>query len=257
MPITLQDLAKDLDAKLVGDGSRRIARCAALDQAQPEDLALLSDSDDRAALKRSKAGAVIVSPDHAKPLNGLALLVCDNPLYAFRQALVKLHGFRPHPAPGISPQAYVDQTAVVGELCTIRPFVYIAPRANIGRRVVIYPNSYIGKDAVIGDDTVIYSNVTVYDRTEIGRRVIIHAGSAIGQDAGDYAEHDHAYHKLPSLGRAIVEDDVELGANAAVQRSTLGATVIGAGSKLGDGVIITRDTRIAPHSFVKQVKSEK
>ena len=117
-------------------------------------------------MSRSKETA-----DHPKGDNGdfsgsgTPLLIADNPYLALREAMVILHGFRPQPAVGISPQVVSRvRTAMVGELCTVRPFAYVAPGAQLGDRVILYPGSYVGKKAMIGNDCVLHPGVCVYDR---------------------------------------------------------------------------------------------
>lgn len=259
MPITLTDLAQQIGATVRGDGGHLVSRCAGLEDAGPEDVSFLSNRKYVKLLATSKAGAVIVAAADADQAGGRTLLVADDPYFAFREAVVALHGYRQHPAPGISPLAYIDPTAEVGELCTIRPFAYIAPRARIGKRCVIYPHGYVGKDAVIGDDTVLYPGVTVYDKCVLGRRVTLHAGCVIGQDGFGYATHKDAngevvHHKIPQAGNVVLEDDVEMGAGCTIDRATVGSTRIGRGTKFSDLIAIGHGTQVGRHNlFVAQV----
>ena len=256
MPVTLEELARKIGAKLRGDGGQVIHGCAALDEADDTHVGFLSNRKYVAQLDTTKAGAVILAPrdvDRAPPT--LRLLVCDDPYFAFREAMVLLHGFRQHPAPGISTHAYVDETAVVAELCTIRPFAYVAPRAKIGKRCIIYPGVYVGKDATLGDDCILYPNVVVYDRCVLGNRVTLHAGTVIGQDGFGYATHARPnepprHHKIPQTGNVVIEDDVEMGAGCSVDRATLGSTVIRQGTKFSNSVTIGHGTTVGPHNLL-------
>lgn len=256
MATTLNQLAERIGAKVRGDGSHALDRCMGLDDAVTTDVSFLANRKYFSALATTKAGAVVVSEaDAAQAPASLNLLIAADPYFAFREAVVALHGFRGHPAPGISEQAFVDPTAEVGDLCTIRPFVYIAPRARIGKRVVIYPHCYIGKDAVIGDDCILYPNVTVYESCVLGNRVTLHAGCVVGQDGFGYATHKNekgevVHHKIPQVGNAVIEDDVEMGAACTIDRATLGATRIGRGTKFSNLVSIGHGTSMGKHNLV-------
>lgn len=248
--MTIDELARRIGATVRGDGSASVSRCAGLEEAGPGDVSFLANRKYAKLLATSKAGAVVVSPADAEQAPEKTLLVADDPYFAFRQAVVALHGFRTHAPPGIHPQAFIDDTAIVGELCTIRPFVYIAPRARIGKRCVIYPHCYIGKDAVIGDDCILYPSVTVYDHCVLGNRVILQAGCVIGQDGFGYATHKGEHHKIPQIGNVVIEDDVEMGANCAIDRATVGSTRIGKGTKFSDLVAIGHGTAVGKHNLL-------
>jgi UDP-3-O-[3-hydroxymyristoyl] glucosamine N-acyltransferase len=166
------------------------------------------------------------------------------------QIMVLLHGHRKHKKVGVSPHASISDSAKVGADCHIHDFATIADDAKIGDGCIIYPCAYIGAGVQIGNDTIIYSNVTIYDGCKIGNRVIINANSTIGEDGFGYASHDGAHHKIPQLGSVVIEDDVEIGTSCGIERGTLGDTVIGQGSKLGDLVTIGHGTRIGPHCLL-------
>src|SRR5690606_19375162 len=124
-----------------------------------------------------------------------------------------------------------------------------AEGASVGDHCVIYPHCYVGPAARIGDDCVLFPNVTIYDQCVLGNRVTLHAGCSVGQDGFGYVTHampdkPTAHHKIPQIGNAVLEDDVEMGANCAVDRASLGSTVIGAGSKFSDTVTIGHGTHM-------------
>jgi len=250
MGMTLEELAGRIGAKVQGESSRVVSRCAGLEEAGPEEVSFLANRKYAKLLAKTQAGAVVVSPKDAADAPAQTLLIAEDPYFAFREAVVALHGFRKHPAPGIDTHAFVDPTAEIAELCTVRPFVYIAPRAKIGKRCVIYPHCYIGKDAVIGDDCILYPNVTVYDQCVLGNRVTLHAGCVIGQDGLGYAMNKGAWHKIPQIGNVVLEDDVELGANCAIDRATVGSTRIGQGTKFSDLVAIGHGTKVGKHNMI-------
>ena len=252
----LSELAAKVAAQVRGDGGRAVTGCAPIDEAGPQHVTFVANRKYLSHLKTTKAAAVIVGPkDVADAPPGLTLLIADDAYFCFRNAMIELHGWRPQPVPGISPLAFIDDTAVVEELCTVRPFAYVAPRARIGRRCILYPGVYIGKDAVLGDDCVLYPNVVVYDKCVLGDRVTLHAGTVIGQDGFGYATHalpgkPPAHHKIPQAGNVIIEDDVEMGANCSIDRATIGSTIIRKGTKFSDGVTIGHGCDVGEHNLL-------
>lgn len=126
----------------------------------------------------------------------------------------------------------------------------IADEAKIGDGCIIYPSVYIGQGVQIGNDSIIYPNVTVYDGCKIGSRVIINSNSAVGEDGFGYASYKGVHHKIPQIGGVVIEDDVEIGACCGVERGTLGDTIIGQGSKLGDLVTIGHGAKIGPYCLL-------
>jgi len=238
--MTLNELAEAIGAEVVGGrGDTAIDSVATLEEAREGQVSFLSNARYARLLETTKASAVIV----ARNARGgpVPLLKTADPYYAFRQAMVKLHGFRRHPHQGIHPAAHVDPTATVGEGTVIYPGVYVGPRAKIGRDCVLYPN------------------VVVYDDCVLGDRVTLHANCSIGHDGFGYATHklpgeEVRHHKIPQAGNAVIEDDVELGAGCAVDRATLGSTVIGRGTKFSNLVAIGHGTRVGRHGlFVAMV----
>jgi len=166
------------------------------------------------------------------------------------QVMVLLHGHRKHKKVGISPRASISDSAKIGADCHIFDFATIADEAKIGDGCIIYPSVYIGQGVQIGNDSIIYPNVAVYDECKIGNRVIINANTTIGEDGFGYASHKGIHHKIPQTGIVVIEDDVEIGACCGIERGTLGDTVIGQGSKLGDLIAIGHGTKIGPHCLL-------
>ena len=258
MSITLQELAVRIGARLEGDGSTTIVGCASIATAGPDEVAFLSNAKYTRFLRDSRAAAVIVG-EHIEPVEGVRYLIAKDPYFAFREAMIALHGFRQHPPPPdtapipggrhplISPKAVIHPGAIIGEDTIIHPFVTIENGARIGERCVLYPGTYIGPDATLGDECVLYPNVTVYDRCILGDRVTLHASTVIGQDGFGYATHQGAHHKIPQHGVVVLEDDVELGAGCAIERAAMGETRIGAGTKFADLISIGHGTTVGKH----------
>jgi UDP-3-O-[3-hydroxymyristoyl] glucosamine N-acyltransferase len=230
LSFTVSQLAEKIGATVAGDGSASITSVNTLEDAQPGQVSFLSNPKYIKLLASTKASAVIAPLDARA--DSVTLLRTADPYYAFMQAVVLLHGHRQHPHRGIHPGAFIDSTAKVGE------------------GTVAYPGVYIGPRTVVGQDCILYPNAVVYDDCILGDRVILHAGAVVGTDGFGFSTHKGVHHKIPQVGNVIVEDDVEIGANVAVQRATLGSTIIGRGTKMSDLISVGHATRIGPAGLI-------
>jgi UDP-3-O-[3-hydroxymyristoyl] glucosamine N-acyltransferase len=245
---TLAELAEYVGGRVCGNPNIIIKSASTLGRAGEGEISFLANHKYEKQLRTTKASAVIVGKETAN--TPVPLLVADDPYYAFMQIMVLLHGHRKHKKVGISPRASISDSAKVGSDCHIHDFVTIADEAKIGDGCIIYPGAYIGQGVQIGNDNIIYPNVTIYDGCKIGNRAIINANSTIGEDGFGYASHKGMHHKIPQTGTVIIEDDVEVGACCGIERGTLGDTVIGQGSKLGDLVTVGHGTKIGAHCLL-------
>lgn len=250
----LSQLAQAISAELEGDGDLEVTSCATLDTAKPGQVTFVASPRYAPKLADSKASAVVVAPTTKRPASGVALLKAKDPYFAFRNAVVALHGFRKHPAFSAEAGAGRSHDGAV-----VSPLAYVDPSAEIGAGTVVYPFVFVGPRVRVGRDCILYPSVTLYDDTVVGDRVILHAGCSIGHDGFGHATHAlpgqaPAHHKIPQVGNAVIEDDVELGANCSVDRATVGSTIIGRGTKFSNNVVIGHGTRVGPHNlFVAQV----
>lgn len=226
----LAELAAAIDAEVVGNPDIDITSVSTLEAAGAGQISFLHNAKYQEKLKTTKASAVIVG----KNINadGLTLLRAKDPYYAFRNAVVRLHGYRQHPHAGIHPKAHVE------------------PSATIGEGTVVYPGAYVGHGAKVGSDCILYPNVCVYDHCVLGDRVILHAGTCIGQDGFGYATHGGEHHKIPQMGNVVIEDDVEIGANTVISRSALESTRVGKGTKIDSLVMIGHGSTIGQHCLL-------
>jgi len=247
MQTTLAELADLVAGEVVGDAQTVIHGFAALDQAKPGELTFIADRKHAPLLADSKAAAVVVQPDES--VDRPAICVA-NPYVAF---LTLLHHYCPpeHSAWGVDPKAVLASDVRVGKDVNIGPYVVVERGCRLGDRVVIYPGTYVGPDCAIGDDCVLYANVSLYARIELGDRVVVHSGAVIGADGfGFYPMADGSYRKIPHVGRVVIGDDVEIGANTCLDRAMLGDTVIAAGVKLDNLIQIGHNTTVGAHSVV-------
>jgi UDP-3-O-[3-hydroxymyristoyl] glucosamine N-acyltransferase len=229
--MTVDELAREIGAEVVGDGSQEIAGANTLEEAQPGQVSFLANAKYARQIDATHATAVIVAPSIV-PSKHITLLKSADPYYAFMKAVVLLHGHRKHPHAGVHPAAHVHETA------------------KIGQNTVIYPGAYVGPRVTVGRDCIIYPNVTIYEGCVIGDRCIIHASTSIGTDGYGYATHKGVHHKIPQVGNVIIEDDVEIGACCSIERAALGSTTIGTGTKIDQLVVIGHGCTIGPHCLL-------
>jgi UDP-3-O-[3-hydroxymyristoyl] glucosamine N-acyltransferase len=261
MAITVSQLAQRLGATVIGNGDALVTGCAPIDRASPTDITFLANKKYLRFLQTTDAAGVLVDAQTPCP-ERITRLICDDPYFAFRNALIDLYGFRTHPrpmdeapagdAPGvqaahISARAVIHPTARIGAETIIHPCAVVEHDVTIGRDCVLYPGVYIGHDSVIGDGCVLHANVTIYDRCVLGNRITLHAGSVIGQDGFGYVTHGGEHLKIPQTGIVVIEDDVELGAGCAIERAAMGETRIGRGTKFADLISIGHGSRIGAH----------
>ncbi len=236
------------------DGQDRLIKSVnTLDDASDGEISFLSNPKYISALGVTGASAVIVKDDVAVP-DGVSAIRCADPYAAVTVAIIKLHGHRKHPRWGISERATIDSTATIGANANIAAGTTIATNVTIGEKCTIYPGCYVADGVRIGNECVLFPNVVVYDHCVLGDRVTIHAGTVIGEDGLGYAPHGDQWVKIPQVGRVVIGDDIEIGANCAIDRATLGQTEIGTGTKFGNVVVIGHGTKVGPGClFVGQV----
>jgi UDP-3-O-[3-hydroxymyristoyl] glucosamine N-acyltransferase len=246
-PKTLQEIADHVGGTIIGDGSVIIESASTLDSAGAGQITFLSNPKYAPRVTETQAAAVMVAE---KVETNAALIIAEDPYYAFMQAVVLLHGHREHPDTGISSLAVIADTAKIGQNCNIHPHAIIHDHAVIGDNCHIYSGVFIGPHVSIGSDCILYPNAVIYDGCQVGDRVIIQSNASIGQDGFGFATHKGEHHKIPQIGIVILEDDVEIGANSAIERGTLENTVIGKGCKIGDSVVIGHGATIGAHCLL-------
>ncbi|MHC4153537.1 MAG: UDP-3-O-(3-hydroxymyristoyl)glucosamine N-acyltransferase [Planctomycetota bacterium] len=245
---TLGELAEYVGGRVCGDSNVLISSASTLGRADRGDISFLANTKYEKQLRTTKASAVIVGRE--TPGATVPLLIAEDPYYAFMQIMVLLHGHRKHKKVGISARASISDSAKVGMDCHIHDFATVSDSARIGDGCILYPGVHIGQRVQVGNDCIFYPNAAIYDGCQIGNRVIINANTAVGEDGFGYASHKGVHHKIPQTGIVVIEDDVEIGTCCAIERGTLGDTVIGQGSKLGDLVAIGHGTKIGAHCLL-------
>ena len=252
MAVTLQQLATLVHGVVVGDRELVLHSARTLQDAQPGDITFLDKKNNAALLSRSKASAAVVPADVS--ITGTPTIQVADPLMAFVAIVQHFQGKTASLPTGLDPRAVVDDSARIGDDPSIHSFAVIGANTIVGKRCLIHAGVVIGRNCRLGDDVVLYPNCVLYDETVLGDRVIIHANATIGADGFGYRFQQGRHQKIPQLGNVIVGNDVEIGANATVDRGAFGPTRIGEGTKLDNLVQIGHNCQIGKHNvFAAQV----
>ena len=247
MKISIGELAARINGEVRGDPERLVSGVAAFEEATDGDLTLAADTVFLKKLEKTEAGCIIV-PDTCEG-DARDMILCRNPRVAFTQAIAVFHPPRV-PKMSISSQVSLGRDVTYGEAVNVSPFVSIGDRVKLGSRVLIQPHVFIGDDVTNGDDVLIHPNVSILERCSIGSRVIIHAGTVIGSDGFGFAPDGEHYHKVPHTGTVVIEDDVEIGANNAIDRATFGKTWIRKGVKTDNLIQIAHNVEIGEDTVI-------
>jgi UDP-3-O-[3-hydroxymyristoyl] glucosamine N-acyltransferase len=245
--VPISELVEFVDGKYSGPQDLSITAVNTLGDAAASEISFLSNPKYAARLKETRAGAVLV-PQQIEGSDPRWIRVSD-PYFAMSQVVTRWFAGRPMPE-GISPQASVAPTAVLGRNVGIGPFAVIKDNVTIGDDVKIFQGVSIEAGSTIGDSTILYPNVTLYDRTVIGRRCVIHSSTVIGSDGYGFATNQGKHHKIPQVGIVRIEDDVEIGAGTTIDRAAFGETVIGEGTKIDNLVQIGHNVKIGKHCLI-------
>lgn len=245
---TVDELARFLGCRYEGDGTRVITGVAALETAGVGDLVFLAAPKFRRFLESSRAAAAIVPPD--EPFRGIPVILSENPQLAFVKAADLF--FQPdRPEPGIHPTASVSPSARIGKDVAVGALSVIRADAEIGDGTVIFPLVSIYPRVRIGERCVIHSLVSIREDVRIGSRVILHNGAVVGSDGFGYVKlEDGSHKKIPQKGTVIIEDDVEIGANTAIDRAALGQTVIRRGVKIDNLVQVAHNVEVGENAIL-------
>lgn len=243
---TLAELASRTGSSAEGDASVRVRRVGTLERAQAGAIAFLANPRYAAQLAATRASAVILSPSDAARTT-MPRLVSSRPYFTYAQVAALLHP-RPAPAPGVHRSAVVDGTASIGEGASIGAHATVGAHASLGEGVVLGPGCVVGEGARIGARSRLDANVVVGDACVIGEDAIVYAGAVIGADGFGLAEDGGRWLRVPQVGRVVVGDRVEIGANTTIDRGAIEDTRIGDDVKLDNQIQIGHNVRIGAHS---------
>ncbi len=243
----VREIAAIIDGEVLGDENLEIKGVSGLKTAKEGDISFLADPKFIDLAKMSKASCVITR----KPLSltGKSVILSTNPALSFIKVIKSFH---PHEVlkPGISELAIIGERSSIGDGSFVAPYVIIGSNVTIGRNAKIQPLTYIGYGSKIGNDVEIDNSVTILEKTIIGNRVIIHPGTVIGSDGFGYVTEKKRHCKIPQIGRVVIEDDCEIGANVAIDRASFGETRIKRGTKIDNLVQIGHNVTVGENSLL-------
>ena len=242
--LTADVIATAVGGRLVGDAAARVRGIAPLDRAHAEELSFLSSPKYASLFAASRAGVVLVTPELVEsPGVAKARIIVDRPHDALLALIPKFY-LAPRAEPGVHPTAVIGRGARLGANVSIGAYAVIGDGARLDDDVVIDAHAVVGAGVAVGAKSHLYPSVTAYSGAVIGQRVIVHAGARLGSDGFGYVFRGGGHEKIPHVGRCIVEDDVEIGANTTIDRGSIDDTVIGAGTKIDNLVHIAHNCRI-------------
>jgi UDP-3-O-[3-hydroxymyristoyl] glucosamine N-acyltransferase len=244
----LAEIVERFGGELLGDADAVITQVATLEMAGPGQISFFSNPRYRRQLEHTQAEAVIVTPEVADATQR-SRIVCKDP-YAY---FARLSAFLNPPAeivPGTHPSAVIDPAARVSPTAAIGACVSIGPRCEIGDGTLIEAGCVLGAGVQVGRQCRLYANVSIYHDCLLGDRTIVHSGAVIGADGFGLAWEEGRWHKIPQIGRVVVGEDVEIGANTTIDRGALADTVIEAGVKLDNQIQIGHNCHIGAHTAI-------
>ncbi|WP_107037636.1 UDP-3-O-(3-hydroxymyristoyl)glucosamine N-acyltransferase [Brumimicrobium mesophilum] len=251
MEFSAEQIAGILEGEVHGNEQVTVSGLSKIEEGQPNTLTFLSNMKYEPHIYETKASIAIVAktfiPTKSIP-STLTLVKVEDPYSCFAK-LLEVYNQMHQKAPQIERNAFIADSAKIGEEVYIGANAYIGENAVIGNNVKIYPNSFIGDNVKVGDGTTIHPNVSIYHECVIGKSCLIHAGAVIGSDGFGFAPNEKGeFQKVPQIGNVILEDHVDVGANATIDRATLGSTVLRRGVKIDNLVQIAHNVEIGINS---------
>jgi len=244
----LSELARHLNCTLEGDGAVEITGVAGIEEAQPGQLTFLANPRYRAAVKSTRASAILLAPSEPQP--PVAALRSQNPYLDFARAL-ELFYQPPAYSPGIHPTAVIAASARIGAGAHVGPYCFVAEDVEIGKNAVLHSHVVIYRGARIGDEFVAHAHAVVREYCRLGNRVTLQNSAVIGADGFGFAKQsDGSWYKILQSGAAVLEDDVEVQALAAVDRATVGETRIRKGAKVDNLVQVGHASKVGEHTLL-------
>lgn len=249
MEFTAEMIAGFLEGEIVGDKNAKVWTIAKIEEGTNGALSFLSNPKYESYIYDSESSIIIVNKSFEPQREVKATLIKVEDAYGCFAKLLELYAANKPRKKGISPQAYISESAKVGDDCYIGEFASVSDKATIGKGCLIYPRVYIGDNVKIGDNVTLYPGVTIYEECVLGNNVIIQSGAVIGGDGFGFAPNpEGGFDKIPQLGNVVIEDDVEIGANTCIDRATMGSTFIRKGVKLDNLIQLGHNTDIGANT---------
>ncbi len=251
MEFSAQQIAELLQGEIIGDSEIKVNTISKIEEGTPGSLSFLANPKYTKYIYDTKASVVLVNNDFIAEKDITATLIKVTDAYKAFASLLEIYQQYKENKTGIAESSVIEKTANLGENLYIGANVYIGNHSKIGANCKIYPNTYIGDNVTVGEGTTLFSGINIYSECVIGKGCTIHAGVTVGSDGFGFAPQNQAeFKKVPQIGNVIIEDHVEIGANTAIDRATMGSTIIRRGVKLDNLVQIAHNVEIGENTVI-------
>ena len=250
MEFSAKQIAEFIQGTIVGDENATVHTFAKIEEGIPGAISFLSNPKYTHYIYDTQSSIVLVNKDFEPEKEIKATLIKVDNAYESLAKLLNLYEMSKPKKTGIDPLAYIAPTAKIGQNVYIAPFACVGDNAEIGDNTSLHPHATVGSGAKVGSNCILYPHVTVYHVCRVGNNCILHAGSVEGADGFGFAPSPEGYEKIPQIGIAILEDNVEIGANTCIDRATMGATVIRKGVKLDNLIQIAHNVEVGSHTVM-------
>lgn len=239
-----------IGGRVEGDENARVNSFAKIEEGRPGAISFLSNTKYTHYIYDTQSSVVLIDENVELEHEVKATLIRVKNAYEAVARLLQAYESMKPKKKGIDPLAFIASSSTLGDDCYVGAFAYIGEGAKIGKNCQIYPHAVVGDNVSVGDDCIIYPNAVVYHDCRLGQRVTMHAGSVVGADGFGFAPTAEGYDKIPQIGIVTIEDDVEIGANTCIDRSTMGSTYVRKGVKLDNLVQIAHNTDIGANTVM-------
>ena len=250
MEFSAKQIAEFIQGTIVGDENATVHTFAKIEEGIPGAISFLSNPKYTHYIYDTQSSIVLVNKDFEAEKEIKATLIKVDNAYESLAKLLNLYEMSKPKKTGVDPLAYIAPTAKIGENVYIAPFACVGDNAEIGNNTSLHPHATIGSGAKVGSNCILYPHATVYHDCRVGNNCILHAGSVVGADGFGFAPSPEGYEKIPQIGIAILEDNVEIGANTCIDRATMGATIIRKGVKLDNLIQIAHNVEVGSNTVM-------
>ncbi|HCE59156.1 MAG TPA: UDP-3-O-(3-hydroxymyristoyl)glucosamine N-acyltransferase [Prolixibacteraceae bacterium] len=252
MDFKVTEIARFLNGEIIGNENISVSNVSKIEEGKPGTLAFLSNMKYENFIYTTNASVVLVNKNFVpKEKINATLIKVDDAYQAFASLLDLYTQAMATVKTGIEQPSFIDESATVGQNIYLGAFAYIGKNVKVGNNCKIYPQVYIGDNVTVGDDCIIYAGVKIYSDSLIGNRCILHSGVVIGSDGFGFAPlDDGTYKKIAQIGNAVLEDDVEIGANTTIDCGTMGSTIIRKGAKIDNLVQIAHNCEVGENTVM-------
>lgn len=251
MQFSAQQIAGILNGTIEGNPEATVNALSKIEEGKPGSISFLANPAYTQYIYTSQASIIIVNKDFEPTAPVPATMIRVESAAAAFAKLLEMYNQVKLNKTGISKQAYISDSARVGDNVYVGEFAVVSDNARIGNNVKIYPQVYVGDNVTVGDNTTLFAGVKLYSDTVIGKDCIIHSGTVIGSDGFRFEpQNAEGQRKVPQIGNVVIEDDVEIGANCAIDRATLGSTILRKGVKFDNLVHIAHNVEVGENSYL-------